>query len=138
MFALSVCSEYNRRSVLHFSEQGGAAALEGGGNTNGQTFSTLGARVAASLPAGNIEFTTHGSVGWQHAYSIATPRIDLTFSSGTVFGVTGAPLTRNAAVLEVGVEARISRAISVGLGYGGQFASGFVQNSLIGKLSAAF
>jgi outer membrane autotransporter protein len=108
-----------------FAETGGAAALAGSGGTTSTTYSTLGLRAAALLPWQNLSnLIAKSSLGWRHAFGTVTPTAQLNFASGTTsFLVAGAPVAREAAAVEMGLEGRVWRNGTFGLAYSGQIAS---------------
>ncbi|MNT05322.1 Extracellular serine protease precursor [compost metagenome] len=72
----------------------------------------------------------HGTLGWRHAFGDLNPASTLSFVQGSdSFTATGAPIARDAAVIELGVGMEVSKRTTVGLIYGGQFGQGNSQNS---------
>ncbi|MCW3709620.1 autotransporter domain-containing protein, partial [Burkholderia cenocepacia] len=90
-----------------FKENGGAAALQRDSDTTGLGFSTLGVRASTDVAVTTKgKVTAVGTVGWRHAFGNTQPASRLSFASGgSPFSVTGVPVARDAAVLEVGVDA---------------------------------
>jgi len=110
-----------------FSESGGAAALSGNSQTDSVTTFTLGLRGKTQLTWGaDKSVTVFGGLGWRHASGDTTPDRKLAFiqGSGATFRVAGAPIARNAAVVDAGLEASVGRMTSMGLSYSGQFGDG--------------
>ncbi|WP_456660822.1 autotransporter outer membrane beta-barrel domain-containing protein [Bradyrhizobium sp. JR3.5] len=109
-----------------FAETGGsgAAALRGAGGNQDVGYSSLGARIATSIALTNgMQLTPRASVAWQYAFGDVTPTAALAFQSlGTSFSVAGRPLARNAALVEGGLDLRITPQASVGIAYVGQLA----------------
>lgn len=114
-----------------FSESGGEGALKGKSSTDDVTFSTLGLRAATTLEAGGGSWTLHGGLGWRHAFGDRQPGAKLSFiqGGGDSFAVVGAPIAKNSAVFDLGVEAQVGRNTSIGLGYEGQSGSGFTEHA---------
>jgi outer membrane autotransporter protein len=77
-------------------------------------------------------------VGWRHAFGDETPTPALSFAGGQSFGVAGAPVARNAAVLDLGLDLRIAENATVGIAYGGQFSTDAFDQSIRGSLSIKF
>ena len=110
-----------------FSESGGAAALSGQSQTDSVTTFTLGLRGKTQLAWGaDKRVTLFGGLGWRHASGDTTPDRKLAFiqGGGATFRVAGAPIARNAAVVDAGLEASVGRMTSMGLSYSGQYGDG--------------
>ncbi|WP_039566488.1 autotransporter outer membrane beta-barrel domain-containing protein, partial [Ralstonia solanacearum] len=120
-----------------FTESGGAAALQGDASSTGVGFSTLGVRAATDLvPADKGKVTAHGTIGWRHAFGSTQPTSTLSFAAGggSAFGVAGVPIARDAAVLELGVDAKVSKRLTVGVSYSGQIGKSVRDHALFGNL----
>ncbi len=107
-----------------FQESGGSAALSGASQTNQTTTSTLGLRGRQALTLGEFQGGLSAGAGWRHAFGDVNPTSRLAFDAGNAFTVAGAPIARNAAVLEAGLDAQVGRRATVSLSYAGQFGSG--------------
>lgn len=108
-----------------FTETGGSAALTGERGRDAQASTTLGLRLGSTLDLGRTAAALRAMAGWRHAYGAAAPTRRMVFASGSdAFTVTGAPLARDAALFELGVDATVSRSLTAGLGYTGQFGGG--------------
>ena len=107
-----------------FQESGGSAALSGASQTDNTTTTTLGLRARQALTLGTFQGTLTAGAGWRHAFGDVNPTSQLAFDAGNAFTVAGAPLARNAALLEAGLDAKIGVNTTVGLSYAGQFGSG--------------
>ncbi|HAF2412774.1 TPA: autotransporter domain-containing protein [Salmonella enterica] len=107
-----------------FQEKGGSAALSGDSQSIRTTTTTLGVRLRQDLSAGAFQGTLTAGAGWRRAFGNLRPVSTLAFDAGEAFTVTGAPIARNAALLETGLQARTGRNATVGLNYAGQFGSG--------------
>ncbi|WP_127090056.1 autotransporter domain-containing protein [Aquabacter cavernae] len=121
-----------------FTEAGGAVALTGASLTQDNTFSALGARVSQSVALGAGTLTARGSLAWQYAFGDMNPVQTLAFSGSTPFSVSGAPIGRNAALIGVGLDYRVSTTVSVGVAYSGAFSDVGQDNAVNGRLSIAF
>jgi len=113
-----------------FAESGGNAALSGESGSTQQTYTTLGLRAAQEFDAGGRQGRVFGTVGWRHVFGDVKPESVLAFSAGQPFTVAGAPLGRDAALVELGAEMAIARTASVRLGYAGQYASDSREHSV--------
>lgn len=112
-----------------FQESGGLAALSGQGNRNSLTTTTLGLRGKTAFTAGQTEGVLRAAVGWRHAFGDVESRSTLAFDGSQPFTVAGAPLARNAAFTELGVDVAVSRSATVGITYSGQFGGGNRENA---------
>ncbi|MCI2807251.1 autotransporter outer membrane beta-barrel domain-containing protein [Eoetvoesiella caeni] len=110
-----------------FSESGGSAALRSDSQTDTVTTFTLGLRgkTTMELSAGK-RVTLFAGLGWRHASGDVTSTRNLAFiqGNGASFQVSGAPIAKNAALVDAGVEASIGRNAALGLSYNGQYGSG--------------
>ncbi|WP_161939611.1 autotransporter domain-containing protein [Paramesorhizobium deserti] len=121
-----------------FTEKGGAAALTVESETTDTTFTTLGLRASAPLMLGSVETQARGTVGWQHAYGDMAPVSTLAFGTGDAFSVTGIPLAEDTALVEAGLDFKISRRATLGVSYTGQFGSDLRQNAIDAKFTVNF
>lgn len=112
-----------------FSESGGSAALRGQGNSSKQTTSTLGLRALTDFTIGQTEGRLQATLGWRHAFGDVQSQTVMSFDGGQAFSVTGAPIARDAALAELGVETAITKNATIGLTYSGQFGSGNRENA---------
>ncbi|MEN4919486.1 autotransporter outer membrane beta-barrel domain-containing protein [Achromobacter spanius] len=107
-----------------FSEAGGSAALSGDSTRNNITTTTLGLRAAQQVTLGTLAGAVSGGLSWRHAFGDLRPESRLAFNAGESFTVTGAPIAQDAALVEAGLDAQISRTATLGLAYAGQFGGG--------------
>jgi len=123
-----------------FTETGGPAALSVAQVTTSATYSTLGLRAQAPIPAiGPWAMTARGSLGWQHAYDGTTPVALMTFAtSPTPFAIAGVPIARDALLLEAGLDALIYRNTVLALLYTGRIASNANAHALRANLAVRF
>ncbi|WP_453958957.1 autotransporter outer membrane beta-barrel domain-containing protein [Amorphus suaedae] len=122
-----------------FSEGTGLTALSGGGDTQSNTLSTLGLRIARLYPVGGGWLRPHATLGWQHAFGDVEPEADLAFSqSGAAFTVIGAPIARDAAVVGAGLDFSAFQSAEVSVRYDGRIGSGTQEHSASGHLSFTF
>jgi outer membrane autotransporter protein len=112
-----------------FSESGGSAALRGQSNSNTQTTSTLGLRALTNFTVGRTESRLQATLGWRHAFGDVLPQTTMAFDGGQAFTVAGAPIARDAALAELGVEAALTKNATIGLTYSGQFGGGNRENA---------
>ncbi|MNK82754.1 Extracellular serine protease precursor [compost metagenome] len=112
-----------------FSESGGSAALRGQSDSNKQTTSTLGLRALTDFTIGQTEGRLQATLGWRHAFGDVQSQTIMSFDGGQAFSVAGAPIARDAALAELGVETAITRNATIGLTYSGQFGGGNRENA---------
>jgi outer membrane autotransporter protein len=107
-----------------FLESGGLAALSASANNENIGYSSLGLRAGMlwTLANGTV-IAPHASAAWQHAFGDVVPTAALAFAStGAAFSVSGVPIAQNAALVEGGIDWRITAQIKLGVGYQGELA----------------
>ncbi|NMK46581.1 autotransporter domain-containing protein [Achromobacter sp. Bel] len=112
-----------------FQESGGVAALSGQSNRNSLTTTTLGLRGKTTFIAGKTEGVLRAAAGWRHAFGDVESQTRLAFNGSQPFTVSGAPLARDAAFTELGVDIAVSRSATIGITYSGQFGGGNRENA---------
>jgi outer membrane autotransporter protein len=106
-----------------FTENGGTAALRSTGDASQSAVSTVGIRVQTHGAFENTQYTARGMIGWQHSFTGA-PTMDLQFASGgNSFNVAGVPESRDALVVETGVNFEIGTNANLDLSYNGLFSN---------------
>ena len=108
-----------------FTESGGPTALTVAQADTSATYTTLGVRVQAPIPAlGPWAMTARGSLGWQHAYDNVTPVSLISFAaSPSPFAISGVPIAADAPLVEAGLDAFVLRNTVVALLYTGRIAA---------------
>jgi len=121
-----------------FTETGApVGGLQSSGSSFDTTYTTLGLRAAADpFAVGGASLTPRGMIGWRHAFDDVTPEAALAFAGTGAFTVDGAPLARDALLLEAGLDVAINRNVNLGLTYSGAFGDGTTANAvrLVGEL----
>ncbi len=107
-----------------FRESGGSAALSGASQDNQTTTSTLGLRGRQLVTLDKFEGWITAGAGWRHAFGDLNPTARMAFDVGNAFTVAGAPIARNAALVEAGLGTAMGRSGTLDLSYAGQFGSG--------------
>ncbi|NGM88240.1 autotransporter domain-containing protein [Parapusillimonas sp. SGNA-6] len=109
-----------------FNESGGEAALHGDKATDQLTTFTLGLRGKTAVEMGRHAARLTAGAGWRHAAGDVTPERRLSFLHGALdaFNVAGAPIAKNAALLDLGAEVDLGKRSAMGLSYSGQFGQG--------------
>lgn len=106
-----------------FNETGGDAALNSQGDTMNTAFSTLGLHASSDFGVGAADLTLNGTLGWQHVFGNVTPTTSVSFAGGQAFNVAGVPIARDAALVQVGLNANITKKATIGVSYSGQLSS---------------
>ncbi|AOJ06751.1 autotransporter outer membrane beta-barrel domain-containing protein [Burkholderia mayonis] len=123
-----------------YQESGGAAALKSDAGTSNVAFSTLGVRAATELGVlAKGTLTARAMAGWRHAFGSARPTSTFAFvGGGSSFQVAGVPIARDSAVLELGIDASVTKNLTLGVSYSGQYGSGVRDNAVLGNVSWRF
>jgi len=130
---------YVRLKTDSFNETGQtAAALSVQSGTTDTSFSTLGLRASTEFALGSITATARADLGWRHAYGNITPISTASFIGSDAFTVSGLPIAEDAALIEAGLDFKLTEDATLGISYNGQFASGAKQNGVNAKLSVSF
>ncbi len=122
-----------------FQESGSSVALSADKSRQAITFSRLGLR--AQMAVSNNETTSTlltANVGWRRAWGDLTPETRLRFSTGPAYTVSGAAVSRDALVAELGVEVSASDNSVLSFGYAGQFGDGSQDHGLQARLAWRF
>jgi outer membrane autotransporter protein len=108
-----------------FLESGGVAALSGARDSEDVGYSSLGVRAATMLPlVAGYWLVPRIALAWQHAFGDVTPAAALAFqSTGAAFSTAGVPIARDAALVEGGVDLRLSPRAKLSLNYAGELAA---------------
>lgn len=121
-----------------YRESGGPAALRGKSQTTETTFTTLGTRAMSRFELGGAQAAGRGSLGWRHAFGDVMPLATQAFSAGEAFTVAGAPIAKDSAVIEAGLDVQITRQAAFGLSYQGQLASSAQDHGVRASLNIRF
>jgi outer membrane autotransporter protein len=130
---------YVRLKTDGFNEDGQtAAALSMESDTTDTTFSTLGFRASTTFDLGSIPTTARADLGWRHAAGDVNPVSTASFLGSNAFTVTGAPIAKDTATIEAGLDFTLWKDATLGVSYSGQFGSGAQQNGLNASLKISF
>jgi len=121
-----------------FEEHGGPAALKSDAETTRDTFTTLGLRTAIGFDAGEIPVSLRAMAGWRHAYGDVNPEATFTFDGSEEFVILGAPIARDAAVLEAGFDLTLTPDATLGLAYSGEIGNDAQDHGLNATLAVKF
>ncbi|HEY8380989.1 MAG TPA: autotransporter domain-containing protein [Microvirga sp.] len=120
-------------------ETGSAIALVGTADSFDVTYSTLGARMAATIPTSAGAVTVKGMLGWRHAFGDTDPSAVFAFAAGSrPFLVTGAPIDRDSLVVEAGIHWAVTQNVSLGIAYDGALGPRDQEHTVKGSLSVRF
>ncbi|WP_274704719.1 autotransporter-associated beta strand repeat-containing protein [Aquabacter cavernae] len=122
-----------------FTELGGPAALTTSGSNAGVTYSTLGARVSVPFSLGALPATFNGTLAWQHAFGDTTPDMAFAFGAGALpFAISGVPIASDAALVEAGLDLKVSANAALAVFYAGQLSETDTSNMVKGSFSLKF
>ncbi|RTL63023.1 MAG: autotransporter domain-containing protein [Hyphomicrobiales bacterium] len=123
-------------SNASFTETGGAAALRVAGKDLNVGFTTLGVRPSVMLgQGGGYTFTGHTGIAWRHAFGDVDTRVSTALAGGGTASVSGAPIARDALMLEAGFDAKLSDNVSANIGWTGQVGDQRTDNQIKGGLT---
>lgn len=109
-----------------FDETGGIAALSGQAQASKVNLSTLGVRFNVDLQGTQKDDNRvglHGSVSRRFASGDLTPSARMAWNTGSTFEVSGAPVARDAILLEAGITAQLNRTSLFQFGYSSSLAN---------------
>ncbi|WP_379063595.1 autotransporter domain-containing protein [Mesorhizobium sp. UC74_2] len=121
-----------------FNETGGASALSVHSGSNDNSFTTLGIRASTDFEIGSTRATARGMIGWRHAYGDVTPEISQAFTGSSAFTIAGAPIAKDAAVIEAGLDFAIAPRATLGISYHGQAGSKTSDHGVRADLNVKF
>lgn len=127
-----------RLHIDGYTEQGGAAALSSRSQAADMTYVTLGMRLSKDFALAKGEAAVYGALGWRRELDHVQPSVTHAFVGGDPFTVTGAPIAQDAAVIEAGLDLRLSDTVVLGASYSGQLASGAQDHGVTARLHVAF
>ncbi len=127
-------------SFFETGTPGGIARLLGAGDTQDVGYSTLGVRFATAWTMDNgMIIVPRVLFAWQHAFGDVSPTAALAFqTTGAAFGVQGVPLAEDAAIVEAGLDFKVSPRMTLGVSYAGQLASDVQDHAVKGKFTWSF
>ncbi|MEI2416292.1 autotransporter domain-containing protein [Orrella sp. JC864] len=102
--------------------ESGELALDGGERAMRVHYATLGLRGALALEAGGQTVSLRAGAGWRRAFGDTTPQATHHYR-GNAFKVSGAPIARNAVLLEASAGVALTRRSAVQLDYQASLAS---------------
>jgi uncharacterized protein with beta-barrel porin domain len=122
-----------------FTETGGAAALTASKQSRELGVVTLGLRGVAGFSIAGAAARFHATAGWRQATGDRTPDASLSFASGSAaFDIAGAPIAKDSAMIDAGIDVAVTPRLRLNVGYTGQLASHTRDNGVKTGLSMAF
>ncbi|HEX8164976.1 MAG TPA: autotransporter domain-containing protein [Beijerinckiaceae bacterium] len=123
-----------------FAERGGSAALRGAATDESVGYSSLGVRLAAAYVLDNgMTIVPRAMIAWQHAFDRVVATRPLAFqNTGAGFLVAGVPIARDSALIDAGLDLRVTRQATIGLSYIGQLADKVQDHGAKGSLVIRF
>ena len=121
-----------------YAEQGGAAALNSSSKSTDTTFAMLGLHASTGFRLAGLSAKARGMIGWRHAFGHTIPHSTHIFAGSEAFTIAGAPVARNAAVIETGFDLNLANSATLGLAYQGQFGGDVQNNSVNARLRVRF
>jgi outer membrane autotransporter protein len=131
---------YVRVHDAAFLESGGLAALSAAASNENIGYSSLGLRAATQwMMANGTVVVPHASAAYQYAFGDVTPTATVAFAStGAAFTVSGVPIAKNSALVEGGVDWRITAQMKLGVAYQGELAKSAQTNTAKGSFTWNF
>lgn len=123
--------DWTKLHTSGFAESGGSTALRADSASNQMFTQTLGLRGGTVFSADQTDVRLLAGLGWRHANGdLDAPRtMSFRQGGGDRFSIQGAPIAKNAAVLDLGAEAQVGKNTALGLSYSGQFSNRGDDNS---------
>lgn len=110
--------------VRGFCESGGSAALSGRQSSEQQTSTALGVRTQTAVSIGPLAGQLSAALGWQHAFADVVAHTTMAFDGSQAFTVAGAPIARDATLLQLGANVALAQNTTLGFNYSGQYGEG--------------
>ncbi|MDF2688056.1 MAG: autotransporter outer rane beta-barrel protein, partial [Microvirga sp.] len=105
------------RGVL---EEGSVVAVTGDVHSFDTTYTTLGARLIATIPTERGNLTFKGLLGWRHAFGDVVPKATFSYvGDGRPFMISGAPIDKDSLVMEAGLNWEVSKKVTLNVTYAG-------------------
>ncbi|MCB5362388.1 autotransporter domain-containing protein [Pusillimonas sp. CC-YST705] len=95
-------------------------------------------RASTDLQFGAVPVTVRGTLAWRHAFGDIAPKSILAFADSDTFAVRGAPIVKDAALIEAGLDINFTPNASIGVAYQGQIASNARGHGFNAKLRIRF
>ncbi|WP_233149171.1 autotransporter outer membrane beta-barrel domain-containing protein [Shimwellia pseudoproteus] len=131
---------YARTQQGKFSERGGAAALQGPGESIHSTLSTLGLRAGKQWQLDNgVGVSLYGEAGWQHQYNDPRRGSTLAFGGGNPsFYTRTVAAPRDSAVVKLTADIALSQRTSLSFSYSGLLSGPQQDNGIQAGIKVQF
>ncbi|MBU1303941.1 MAG: S8 family serine peptidase [Alphaproteobacteria bacterium] len=125
-------------SSANFAETGSPFALTGTVAGEALGISVVGIRMATQVPVGDAELSASAMVGWQHVFGDVQGSSSQSLAGGAAFRTVGAGLSRDALVVDLGLNYILDKGINAGLTYSGKFGPASGSGAVKGTLKVSF
>lgn len=92
--------------------------------------SPLGVHAASNFDVGSVAVTAKTPLGRRDAQGEITPSTTLHFPSSDAFTILSLPITRDATLVDAGLDVQVARNATIGLSYEPQFGRRAVSQSV--------
>lgn len=82
-----------------------------------------------------MDLTLRGALGWRCAFGEVDPKATLVFAGSIPFTITAAPIARNAALVEAGLDVAVTANMTLGASYTAQLAEDAQDHAFKGVLA---
>lgn len=115
---------YINHHMGSYNEDGGSAYLRGSKSKTSAVFGTVGIRAKTEVKLGaNTKATISAGVGYRRASNSVRGAASHSFTGSNEFTVYGAPIAKDAAILEAGLDIAVSKKSNFNLNYQAQISS---------------
>jgi outer membrane autotransporter protein len=131
---------WSRIDTDHFNERNApVSGLSVRGLDFDTVYTTLGVRFGSTVDIGSGVVTPHAALAWRHAMDDITPKVAASFrAGGGDFTTAGAPIGKDSALVEAGLDVGLTENAFLGVSYEGQFASEAHTNAVKGRFAYRF
>ncbi len=124
------------RGVL---EEGSVVAVTGDVHSFDTTYTTLGARLVATIPTERGNLTFKGLLGWRHAFGDIVPKATFSYvGDGRPFLISGAPIDKDSLVVEAGLNWEVSSKVTLNVTYAGTMGRRDQEHTIRGGINIRF
>lgn len=133
-----VQAAYVTLSSEGFRETGGSAALRSKAARDNSLVTTLGVRPRVEFSLAETKARAFGLIGWQRVFGDITPESRFAFAGGADFTIRGAPMARDSALIEAGLDLALGGSLSLGAAYQGRFGAAVSDSGFTARLGVSF
>ncbi|MCG7392283.1 autotransporter domain-containing protein [Microvirga sp. ACRRW] len=120
-------------------EEGSDLAVSGEVHSFDTTYSTLGARLVATMPTDAGTITFKGLLGWRHAFGDIVPKATFSYvGDGRPFLVTGAPIDKDSLIVEAGLNWEVAKDVTLNVSYSGAMGARDQEHTVRGGFNIRF